>query len=167
MKRGQFMDIISVHYKDIRKLFVSRSSNQGYQFSDDAFNDAFISCALHFGNKTIDYDCAVKYFWVTYRNAIHCEHSKTEKTILQDEFEDIVDETYDSGFAEYIYDTVMNAIVDSFGEEDMQIYSLYKYHGWTQQDLIDSGYDCKNLEIRIKNIHRFVKQFIKLKYKNT
>ena len=98
------MDIISVHYKDIRKLFVSRSSNQGYQFSDDAFNDAFINCSLHFGNKTIDYDVAVKYFWIAYRNAIYCERSKTEKTILQDEFEDIVDETHDSGFAEYIYE---------------------------------------------------------------
>lgn len=167
MKRGQFMDIISVHYKDIRKLFISRSSNNGFQFSEDSFNDAFINCSLHFGNNTIDYDVAVKYFWIAYRNAIYCEHSKSARTVLQDEFsDDIIDEECDDEFAKYIYDTVMNAVTEAFSEDDMMIYSLYKYHNWSIQELTEAGYDCKNIDIRIKNIHRFVKEFIKLKYKN-
>lgn len=165
MESGNFMDIISVHYKDIRKLFVTRSHNHRINFSDDTFNDAFISCAQHFGNRTIEYEYAVKYFWVAYRNAITGEISKNAKIVLQDEFEDIIDDNTDNEFAKYVYDTVMDAIAAAFGEDDMYIYSLYKYNGWTKDDLIAEGYDCKNFETRIKNIHRFVKEYIKLKYK--
>ena len=60
------MDIISAHYKDIKKLFVSRISNHGLKFNEDSFNDAFIKCAQHFGNDIIAYDDAIKYFYVAF-----------------------------------------------------------------------------------------------------
>lgn len=167
MKKGQFMDIISVHYKDIRKLFVARSSNKGFQFSDDAFNDAFINCAQHFGNKTIDYDEAIKYFWIAYLNTVKGDISKNLRYVMCNEFEEelISDDDIDEQFAKYFYDTTMAAITEAFSEDDMMIYSLYKYNGWSENDLKAAGYDCKNLDIRIKNIHRFVKKYTKMKYK--
>jgi hypothetical protein len=67
----------------------------------------------------------------------------------------------DPSRADCIYRIVMKAITDAFGEDDMMIYSLYKYHGWTIDELTDVGYDCKNLDIRVKTIHRFVKAYCK------
>lgn len=169
MERGNFMDIISVHYKDIRKLFTNRCISRKINFSDDTFNESFIKCAQHFNNTTISYDDAVKYFWIVYLNTAKGDASKNSKVVLCEEFDDddIMpdDDEDDDKFAKYFYDTVMNAITEAFSENDMMIYSLYKYNGWTKNDLITAGYDCKNFEIRIKNIHRFVKNYTKLKYK--
>ena len=55
----------------------------------------------------------------------------------------------------------MNAITIKYGKEDMMIYNLYKYHDWTENDLIAAGYDCDNLTKRIAAIHRFVKNYSK------
>jgi len=165
MNAGTFMDIISVHYKDIRKLFTNRLINQAIKFDDDSFNDAFIKCAQHFGNEQITYDDAIKYFYVAFTNTIRGNVIKTKKNLSYDELdESIEDDTDDDDhtqFAKYFYDTIMSAITEAFNENDMMIYSLYKYNDWTKQDLIDSGYDCKNFDVRIKNIHRFVKEYVK------
>lgn len=163
MKRGMFMDIVSVHYKDIKNLFKSRSINKGEHFDEDSFNDAFIKCAQRFGYEQIDYDTAIKYFWVAYVNTVKMNSVKMHNDI-KDELDmtmhDCIDDDEPTK-AQYVYDTVMNAITEAFSEEDMMIYSLYKYHNWTEKELTDADYDCKNLDIRIKNIHRFVKEYCK------
>ena len=47
----------------------------------------------------------------------------------------------------------MDIIEKEYGEEYMMIYSLYKYYGWTEEDLQNEGYDCTNLKDKIKEIH--------------
>jgi hypothetical protein len=163
MKKGMFMDIVSVHYKDIKNLFRSRMHNKGVKFDEDSFNDAFIKCSQHFGNEVIDYDIAVKYFWVAYVNTCKTNIAK-EHNSLKDEFDcsmhDSIDED-EPTYAKNIYNIIMAAITEAFSEEDMMIYSLYKYHNWTEQELVDAGHDCKNLNIRIQTIHKFVKAYAK------
>mgnify|MGYP003302665485 CR=1 FL=1 len=166
MEYGNFMDIISVHYKDIRKLFVSRASNKGLTFSDDAFNDAFIKCSKQFGNDCITYDDAIKYFWVAFSNTVKGERASMSKVVLCDKFDDSIDEDDCDEFAKYFYDTTMAAIVEAYGRDDMMIYSLYKYNGWSKKDLIDAGYNCNNFEIRINKIHKFVKDYTKQRINN-
>lgn len=167
MERGNFMDIISVHYKDIKKLFTTRCATRKIQFNEDAFNESFIKCAQHFGNDVIIYDDAVRYFWIAYLNTVKGDISKNSRAMLCNEFEEepLTDDDSDEQFAKYFYDTTMAAITEAFSEDDMMIYSLYKYNGWSENDLKEAGYDCKNLDIRIKNIHRFVKKYTKMKYK--
>jgi hypothetical protein len=55
----------------------------------------------------------------------------------------------------------MTTVSEVFGEDDMMVYSLYKYYGWSENELIDAGYDCKDLNNRIKTIHKFVKSYCK------
>lgn len=163
MNTGTFMDLISIHYKDIKNLFKSRSYNRNIDFDEDSFNDAFIKCAQRFGNEIINYDVSVKYFWIAYVNTYKNNKSNMHSDI-QDEFDCSLHDTIDDddpSYAAYIYNIIMAAIKVAFSEDDMMIYSLYKYHNWSKQDLIDAGYDCKNLEIRIKTIHKFVKAYSK------
>ena len=160
MNRGNFMDIISVHYKDIKSLFRSRSSDDR-KFDEDSFNDAFIKCASHFGNTVINYDDAIKYFWTAYVNTVKGEESRISKIeSFDNEIHDTIDDEEPS-YAKTIYNKIMTAVTEAFNEDDMNIYSLYKYHKWTKEDLEDAGYDCKNFDLRIKTIHKFVKLYSK------
>jgi hypothetical protein len=157
------MDIVSSHYNDFKRTFTIRDNNRGRRFDDDSFNDAFIKCAQKFGNAIISYDDAIRYFWIAYVNTTKGSDSKKSKSCfdsLDDMEYDCIDED-EQTYATYIYNIVMNAVTEAYGYDDMMIYSLYKYHGWTEQELIDAGYDVKNLDVRIKVIHKFVKTYCK------
>lgn len=161
MKTGTYMDLVSVHYDDFKKTFALRDNNRGRRFDEDSFNDAFIKCANRFGNNVITYDDALKYFWIAYSNTVKSiKHNNVE---LDDTMYDIADDDEPSK-ANYIYNIVMDAITVAFNEDDMMIYSLYKYHGWTERELVEAGYDCKNLDVRIKTIHKFVKAYCKKQF---
>lgn len=163
MDRGTFMDIVGIHYGDIKKLYASRDIKNDKHFDEDSFNDAFIKCAAHFKNETITYEDAIRYFWVAYTNT--CKNTYSNAVELEEShYEDLTTEESDS--AKLIYDDVMNAIAERYDEDDMMMYSLYKYHDWTKEELEDQGYDCTDLESRIKDIHKFAKQYCKNKYKS-
>ena len=160
MDRGTFMDIVGIHYNDIKRLYISRDANKNKRFNEDAFNEAFIKCAKHFGNNIIEKDEAIKYFWVAYTNTSKGDYKYDAIIELQEEYdEDITDE--EESFAQKFYKIIMQAIEYSYSEEDMLIYSLYKYHGWKKEELIEAGYNCNNFDVRIKTIHKFVKEYSK------
>ena len=159
---GTFMDIVAANYNKIKQLYITRENCNGRKFDEDFFNDAFIKCANHFGNNIIDYETVVKYFWVAYVNT--CKDKNNTCIELWEEYPDILDDN-DKTFAQVLYDDVMCTVMEEFSEDDMLIYSLYKYYNWTKSDLENAGYNIKNLEIRIKTIHKFVKQYAKNKYK--
>jgi hypothetical protein len=168
MKSGTFMDIVSVHYTEIKSLFKTRSYNNGIKFDEDLFTDAFIKCAHKFGSEIISYDVSVKYFWIAYLNTVKTEFNKQNKldiVPLDEELHDCIDED-PHAHAINIYNIVMDAIAEKFGEENMAIYSLYKYHGWSINDLMGEGYDCTELNSRIKEIHKFVKSYCKTHVKS-
>jgi hypothetical protein len=163
MERGTFMDIVSIHYKDIKNTFICRSVKSKGVFDEDSFNDAFIKCAEHFGESVINFDDAIKYFWVSYVNTKISNYKNSSKYSQYEELsEDIIDDT-DEGGTKYFYDRVMDAISEVFGENDMMVYSLYMYHNWSKEELEQDGYICNNLDAKIKLIHKFVKQYTKKK----
>lgn len=158
------MDIISVHYNEIRSLFKTRSINNGIAFDEDSFNDAFIKCAQKFGNDIIEYVLAIKYFWTVYTNTIKASISHKKRldfVSIDEELHDCVDDSADYNHAQNVYNIVMDAISVKYGEEQMMMYSLYKYHDWNKEDLIDAGYDCDDFDNRIKDIHKFVRSYCK------
>lgn len=167
MNTGTFMDIIGIHYDDIKRLYISRDINRGRKFNEDAFNDAFIKCAKQFGNNVITKDDVIKYFWVAYVNTSKGSIKYDSIIELKEEYDEIIDDDEDS-FAQTVYKNIMKAITYVYSEDDMYIYSLYKYHGWSKKDLIEAGYNCDNFEEKIKDIHKFVKKYGKenIKYKS-
>lgn len=161
---GTFMDIVGARYKDIKCIFKSRSFNNNIDFDEDIFNDTFIKCVEKFGNKEIDYETTVKYFWTAYINGVRTvanAHMHDIVIPLNEEIHDCIDEDTDCDYEKQLYKTVMEAVTVKFGEDNMQIYSLYKYHNWTEDELIMAGYDCNNLSEKIKTIHKFVKAYCK------
>lgn len=168
MKTGTFMDLISIHYKEIKTSFTSRSIDK--KLDEDAFNDAFIKCANHFGNKILNYDDVVKYFFTTYKNT-HIANEQKEHQELNETFDVEVHDCSEeddehSKYAQLVYDTVMKAIYEEYSENDMMTYSLYKYHKWKLQDLVDAGYDCTDFENKMHEIHKFAKNYCKNHFKN-
>lgn len=168
MDTGTFMNIVAYKYKEIKTLFKSRLMKIGIQFDEDLFNDSFIKCATKFNDDIITYDVVIKYFWTTYLNTIKSEFKNSEKLCFEsidNEIHDCIDNTYneyiDDDYSKEIHYIIMNAIKLKYGESEMNIYNLYKYHEWTENDLILAGYDCEDLDKRIKAIHRFVKTYCK------
>ena len=162
------MDVVADNYTKIKSLFNSRLYNMSINFDEDLFNDAFIKCATKFGDEQITYEVTVKYFWIAYLNTIKTELTKIENSnveLLEEDIHDCIDDTYnelyDDNYAKNVYNTVMDAVTLKYGEEEMFVYSLYKYNNWSEQDLVDAGYDCTNLNTRIKKVHRFVKEYCK------
>lgn len=164
MNSGTFMDIIGCHYKNIVSLFKSRSN--AVEFDEDSFGDAFIKCVQRFGNEEISYEDAIRYFWVVYVNVCKNKFAYNTKhsTISIDDIDDIECESLDSID---IYNQTMDIIEKEFGEEYMMIYSLYKYYGWTEEDLQNEGYDCTNLKDKIKEIHKYIKSYYKINKKSS
>lgn len=156
------MDLISVHYDEIRSLFRSRTYNMGMSFNEDLFGDAFIKCYQKFGDEHIDYDTAIKYFWVTYMNTVKSTFiigSKYEIVSI-DDIEDIaIDEAYQHRLD--MCNEVLDAIESEYGTHDMMLYNLYKYYEWSESDLESAGYDCKGLKNKVKDIHKFAKTYVK------
>ena len=154
------MNIISVHYNEIKSLFKSRSYKSNTVFDEDSFNDAFIKCANRFGNMEITYDTATKYFWAAYINTFKTnkiKESKLETVELDVDVHDCIDEPDTN-----IYNIVMDAISFKYGENLMLMYSLYKFHNWSKTDLIMAGYDIDDdFDYHIKEIHKFVKTYCK------
>lgn len=158
MKSGMFMDIISVHYKDIISLFKSRQHI--VEFDYDCFSDAFIKCAEKFGNIEIDYNTAIKYFWTTYVNTCKNKIIFNSKYPIES-INDIDDIEIEECDAIDFYNKTMDIIEEQYGEKWMMIYSLYKYYNWSEDDLKASGYDCTNLKENIRDIHKFIKSHYK------
>jgi hypothetical protein len=152
MKSGSFMDIISVHYKDIITLFKSRQHI--VEFDPDLFGDAFIKCTEHFGNNEIDYETAIKYYWVVYVNAVKSSFINNAKnqTISIDDVDDMIQDDECS-----IYNDIMQMVEDKYGESQMQMYRLHKYHNWSENELASIG--IKLDKTLIKDIHKFVKTY--------
>lgn len=168
MKTGTFMDLVASNYKEIKKLFKTRSYNMNYEFDEDSFNDAFIKCVNKFNSEEITYDTVLKYFWTSYINTVKTnliKESNMHSEELDEELHDCIDNTYnefiDDDYSKKVYNIIMNAITVKYGKEDMLIYSLHKYHDWTENDLIAAGYDITDLKNKIKTIHRFVKSYCK------
>lgn len=163
MNNGTFMDLISVNYDNIRSLFKTRLYNIGMSFDDDSFNDAFIKCAQKFGNDIISYEYTIKYFWKAYINTIRANISNARKINIVPfdiEIHDTIDDN-DDDYAVKMYDIVMKDICNEFGEDNMIIYSLYKFHNYTKEQLaIDD-----NFEKTIKAIDKFIKNKYKRKRK--
>lgn len=162
------MNIVAYKYNDIVSLFTSRLRKMDMQFDEDLFHDTFIKCANKFSTEKISYETTIKYFWTSYLNTIKTDIIKSDKFItdsLDEEIHDCIDNTYnelyDTDYAKDIYNLIMSAISLKYGETEMIIYSLYKYHDWSEQDLLLKGYNCTDLNNRIKKIHRFVKAYCK------
>ena len=161
MKTGTFMDIVGINYDTIKSLFKSRLHNMNIPFNEDALNDAFIKCAQRFGNTLLDYNTVVKYYWTVYVNTVKFDKPKLQYTELNPDIHDCIDDASDAPDTINIYNMVMDLITDKFGEHDMMMYMLYKFHNWSKDDLVEYGYDITYIDTRIKEIHKFVKTYCK------
>lgn len=173
MNRGTFMELVGFHYNNIKKLFISRMNNEDKKFDEDAFSSSFIKCNEKFGKTEITYDDAIKYFWIAFKNTSKTNDVNESKYEFHDDYEyyDFLDSFFinkenDDADLEYFYNTVMDAIAETFDENDMYVYNLHICYGWTKEEIESAGYNCRNFKDKIKAIHEFVKEYCKSKHIN-
>lgn len=150
MERMTFTDIVSFNYKDIKTLFYSRMTKRHLKFDEDAFNDAFIKCAMHFENEYISYDEAIKYFWTAYIHTVlnyklHDSHS----TEYLPELYDQIDNEYNQNIDE-LYDIIITDIKNEFGDDGVLTVINYLNHK-TYKSSSDIRRICKYIKIKYKN----------------
>lgn len=154
------MDIVAIHYDDIKRIYTLRDNNKKQKFDEDSFNEAFIKCASKFGNNIITYDDAIKYFWIAYSNTY--KSSKTNKFIEFDiDAHDYIDNTYNENIDTLVSD-IFNNIEKKFGKNNRDAYELYICQNWKINDIINKGIVDKDFPNTLKRIKRFISK----NYKN-
>jgi hypothetical protein len=109
MKTGTFMDIVGIHYDDIKRTYCLRDNANNRKFSEDHFNDAFIKCAKHFGNNVIDYNDVIKYYWTVYVNSR--KGDKYESLIeLQETYSEDIENEEEEYYSQYVYMKVIDKL---------------------------------------------------------
>lgn len=65
---GKFLDIIAGEYNLLKKSFASMIRSGGMRFDEDIYGETMIRCQEKIGNIEIERDCAVAYFWKSFKN---------------------------------------------------------------------------------------------------
>lgn len=160
MGSGTFMELIGDNYNEVVTLFKSISNKKGINFDEDSFSDAFIKCANRFKDEIISYETATRYFYKAYINTVKSQFALNDK-FNYIEIEEIQDNIIYNEDSSEFYIEVMDLITSKFGKEDMQLYSLYKLHNWTIEEIEEADIDCTDFEKRIKKINKFIKSHYK------
>ena len=167
---GRFADIIASDYNNITKKFEHGLKSKGYTFDEDIFMDTFISCNNTLGDKILSSEEAIKYFWSSYINKLKTISSQKEYLVYIDDMNDgecedpwegldIADTHYDS-YVDDLYNYIMNAVKDKYGEEEAKIFDLHINNGVHTKTLVDMGYKDVNFEYLVKKIKRYIKTHV-------
>ena len=164
-----FSDIIAGDFIKIRKDFEKRSKNKGFEFDEDLFSDAFISCNFTLKNKLLTKDDALKYFWIAYLNKLKSQSlhptifledlfPQTKEVMNYEEY-DIIDESY-SNDIDILYDYIMDKLREKFGVEETNIFELHVCKGIHTKELEAIGYKDVNFVYLVKKFKRYIKNHI-------
>lgn len=154
------MDLVAVHYKDIKNCFQSRLAKIGKTFNDDAFNDAFIKCSIRFGEKEISYDDVLKYFWVAFLNTMRTEEHHNGKFDHDAEIQDEIDEEYDTNIDD-LFAVICESLEERFGKENLLAFKMVVCDNWDIDELIENQYVERDFKTTFKKMKQFAKKDIK------
>jgi hypothetical protein len=164
MNKQTFSNIVAENYNEICRNFRSGLKAKGYVFDEDVMNDAFISCCNTLKNKEITKTEAIKYYWVAYINKYKTKINKENLfeycDNIEEEFEDIENEKYDSTI-DGIYDIIIRGIQDHYGVRKATIWEMYACQGKSSKEIKAMGFDdIDNYAYFTKQVKRYIKNHI-------
>ena len=170
-----FADIVADNFYEIQRNFKRNLKGKGYEYNEDILSDTFISCNNTLKNKMLTKEEGIKYFWTAYVNKLNTAASQKNNTVYiaelsyhdedswgpYNEYEDIdtIDEQYNSDI-DKLYDYIMEAIKDKYGEIEANIFELHICKGIHTKELKELGYGDINIEYLVKKIKRYINTHI-------
>jgi len=121
---NRFFEFIGKNYNKLKNECRVKIRRIGLAFNEDVFSDTIIKCNDKLkGNDKIDGKDMVSYFWIAFK-----KNTLREIGYLRNNTTDEIPDIYDEdGCDEFIdlYDEIATYIIDNFGEELFQLFSLH------------------------------------------
>ena len=144
-------------FKTIKNKFELQIKRVGLSFDEDIFSDTILKCNEKLKESNINDKEMLYYFWMAFKNNTLREIGYIRNNTTDQIPEDIIDE-YDDEKID-LFDVVTKLIIDEFGEEIYQLFSLHA-NGMTEEEL----YKITKKE-NLKYIFRKVREYVRRKIK--
>ena len=152
-----FLTYVANNFKTIKNKFELQIKRVGLSFDEDIFSDTILKCNEKLKESNINDKEMLYYFWMAFKNNTLREIGYIRNNTTDQIPEDIIDE-YDDEKID-LFDVVTKLIIDEFGEEIYQLFSLHA-NGMTYEEL----YKITKKE-NLKYIFRKVREYVRGKIK--
>lgn len=154
--KEEFLSYIANNFKTIKTKFELQIRRVGLSFDEDIFSDTILKCNEKLKNSNINDKEMLYYFWMAFKNNTLREIGYLRNNTTDQIPEDIIDENEENVD---LFDVVSKLIIDEFGEEIYQLFSLHA-NGMTYDEI----YKMTKKE-NLKYTFRKVREYIRLKIK--
>ena len=155
--KQEFLTYVANNFKTIKNKFELQIKRVGLSFDEDIFSDTILKCNEKLKESNINDKEMLYYFWMAFKNNTLREIGYIRNNTTEQIPEDIIDE-YDDEKID-LFDVVTKLIIDEFGEEIYQLFSLHA-NGMTYEEL----YKITKKE-NLKYIFRKVREYVRGKIK--
>lgn len=155
--KQEFLTYVANNFKTIKNKFELQIKRVGLSFDEDIFSDTILKCNEKLKESNINDKEMLYYFWMAFKNNTLREIGYIRNNTTDQIPEDIIDE-YDDEKID-LFDVVTKLIIDEFGEEIYQLFSLHA-NGMTYEEL----YKITKKE-NLKYIFRKVREYVRGKIK--
>ena len=155
--KQKFLTYVANNFKTIKNKFELHIKRVGLSFDEDIFSDTILKCNEKLKESNINDKEMLYYFWMAFKNNTLREIGYIRNNTTDQIPEDIIDE-YDDEKID-LFDVVTKLIIDEFGEEIYQLFSLHA-NGMTYEEL----YKITKKE-NLKYIFRKVREYVRRKIK--
>ena len=155
--KQKFLTYVANNFKTIKNKFELQIKRVGLSFDEDIFSDTILKCNEKLNESNINDKEMLYYFWMAFKNNTLREIGYIRNNTTDQIPEDIIDE-YDDEKID-LFDVVTKLIIDEFGEEIYQLFSLHA-NGMTYEEL----YKITKKE-NLKYIFRKVREYVRGKIK--
>lgn len=155
--KQKFLTYVANNFKTIKNKFELQIKRVGLSFDEDIFSDTILKCNEKLKESNINDKEMLYYFWMAFKNNTLREIGYIRNNTTDQIPEDIIDE-YDDEKID-LFDVVTKLIIDEFGEEIYQLFSLHA-NGMTYEEL----YKITKKE-NLKYIFRKVREYVRGKIK--
>ena len=130
--KQEFLTYVANNFKTIKNKFELQIKRVGLSFDEDIFSDTILKCNEKLKESNINDKEMLYYFWMAFKNNTLREIGYIRNNTTDQIPEDIIDE-YDDEKID-LFDVVTKLIIDEFGEEIYQLFSLHA-NGMTYEEL--------------------------------
>ena len=130
--KQKFLTYVANNFKTIKNKFELQIKRVGLSFDEDIFSDTILKCNEKLKESNINDKEMLYYFWMAFKNNTLREIGYIRNNTTDQIPEDIIDE-YDDEKID-LFDVVTKLIIDEFGEEIYQLFSLHA-NGMTYEEL--------------------------------
>lgn len=155
--KQEFLTYVANNFKSIKNKFELQIKRVGLSFDEDIFSDTILKCNEKLKESNINDKEMLYYFWMAFKNNTLREIGYLRNNTTDQIPEDIIDDDDEEKID--LFDVVTKLIIDEFGEEIYQLFSLHA-NGMTYEELYKITKQ-ENLKYTFRKVREYVRGKIK------